>query len=296
MAANYWSRQWSAQVRELGILGAVKGGRKSGGAATAPTARVRQLEVVPGGIVASLQDRSAGSCTVEIRVAPLSDAQWERIADLLAGQPMLSAQLYSGVVPPEVEQLFAEVGATLIPRSAGEFSFECGACGGQPCRHLALVNTLFAEMLDDDPWLLFLLRGRDRQQITREVREARSAPAKEGFPADAPHASGLNGAAPAAAPAAAAGTANGAAASGEAEAASLLTQLDEYWGNRHLLKQFHHHIAPPAVELTLLRRLGPPVASDEGMAVYEKLVAVYRRVTEEALALAYASDDARPDA
>jgi hypothetical protein len=78
--------------------------------------------------------------------------------------------------------------------------------------------------------------------------------------------------------------------------ASLLTQLDEYWGNRHLLKQFHHHIAPPSVELTLLRRLGPPVANEEGMAVYERLVAVYRRVTEEALALAYASDDARPDA
>lgn len=294
MAANYWSRQWSAQVRELGILGEVGGGRKSAAAPAAPTARVRQLEVVPGGIVASLQDRAAGACTVEIRVAPLSDAQWERVADLLAGQPMLSAQLYSGVVPPEVEQVFAEVGATLIPHSAGEFSFTCGACTGQPCRHLALINTLFAEMLDDDPWLLFLLRGRDRQQITREVREARNAPAKEGFPADAPPA--VNGAAPAAAPAVGGGTANGAAAASEAEAASLLAQLDEYWGNRHLLKQFHHHIAPPTVELTLLRRLGPPVASDEGMAVYEKLVAVYRRVTEEALALAYASDDARPDA
>ena len=295
MAANYWSKQWNAQVRELGILGEAQGSR-SGGAApaakapAAPAARVRQLEVVPGGIVASLQERSAGACAVEMRVAPLSDAQWERIADLLAGQPMLSAQLYSGVVPPEVEQAFAEVGATLIPRSAEEFRFTCGACGAQPCRHLALINSLFAEMLDDDPWLLLLLRGRDRQQLTRELREARNAPAKDAAQPDAPPTSGAGGSAPAGAPAA-----TNAPPAAEAEAANLLAQLDEYWGNRHLLKQFHHHIAPPAVELALLRRLGPPVASDEGMAVYERLVAVYRRVTEAALALAYASDEARPD-
>lgn len=270
-------------MRELGVLGEAAGGRSAAAGSKASTARVRQLEVVPGGIVASLQDRTAGACTVGMRVAPLSDAQWERIADLLAGQPMLSAQLYSGVVPPEAEQAFAEVGATLIPRSAGEFSFDCGACTEQPCRHLALISTLFAEMLDDDPWLLFLLRGRDRQRITREMREARNAPVKDGSPADVSPAV-----------AAAVSPANGTAAA-EVEAASLLAQLDEYWGNRHLLKQFHHHIAPPPVELALLRRLGPPIATGEGMAVYEQLVAVYRRVTEEALALAYASDDARAE-
>lgn len=284
MAANYWSKQWSAQVRELGILGDAGGGR-SAAAPAAPPARVRRLEVVPGGIVASLQDRAAGACTVEIRVAPLSDAQWDRLVELLGGQPMLSAQLHSGTVPPEIEQLFAEAGATLVPRSADEFTILCSACDAQPCRHLALINTLFAEMLDDDPWLLFLLRGRERQQIAREVRESRNVPGRESAPA---------GDAPAGQPLAPERQADAPPAESD-PAASLVAQMDEYWGNRHLLKQFHHHIAPPSVELALLRRLGPPAATDEGMAVYEQLVTLYRRVSEEALALAYASDDVRAD-
>ena len=46
----------------------------------------------------------------------------------------------------------------------------------------------------------------------------------------------------------------------------------------------------PSIELVLLRRLGPPAPSADGAQAYEALSALYRRVTAEALALAYASE------
>jgi uncharacterized Zn finger protein len=209
---------------------------------------------------------------VEIRVATLSPEQWERVGELLGKQALVNAQVLSGAMPPELEQLFIEAGAHLLPESSADFVYECSCCPPGSCKHVPLVFSLFSEMLNEDPGLLFTLRGRDRQQLLREVREAR------------PNAQGGEGVANGGGESAARGQ------SATPVIGSLAENLDQYWGNRKLLKQFHHHIAPPSVELSLLRRLGPLNASDDAMAVYEQLVTLYRRVTEEALALAYAPD------
>jgi hypothetical protein len=77
-----------------------------------------------------------------------------------------------------------------------------------------------------------------------------------------------------------------------ADIPSLESQLDEFWGSAkfRLQEGFHPHLAPPFVELALLRRLGPFPLSGDGPEVYEQLAAVYRRVSAAALELAYAAD------
>ena len=54
-------------------------------------------------------------------------------------------------------------------------------------------------------------------------------------------------------------------------------------------KELHHHIEPPAIDLALLRRLGPPPFVPHGPEAYEALAQIYRQVSEQALALAYAA-------
>lgn len=262
---NWWARRWEAAMQEMGA------GAEATTAARG-TYRVKRLEVVPGGISAVVQDKEMGACAVEVRLEMLTPEQWERVAEVLSGQPLVSTQLVSGAVPPEMEQLFAEAGAHLLPTTAGEFACQCSCCSPAPCRHLPLVYTLFAEMLADDPGLLLLLRGRDRQQLLRAANEARPAPAAL-----------TRGEEPSI-------TSRDSAPAQEDADPGLAADIDQYWGNRKLLKQFHHHIAPPAVELSLLRRLGPINTSEDAMALYERMVSLYRRITEEALALAYAAD------
>lgn len=259
---NWWSRRWQIAVQETDAGG--EGAARAGG-------RVKRLEVIPGGISASVQDRQAGVCSIELRLTPLTDEQWERVGELLSEQPLVSTQLVSGTVPPEIEPIFAEAGARLLPAGASEFSCQCSCCSPGPCRHLSQVFHLFAEMLNDDPGLLLVLRGRDRQQILREVSEARGSIRRSATPASGEPNATVNGLAD--------------------PEPGLAAEMDQYWGNRKLIKQFHHHIAPPSVELLLLRRLGPINGSHEAMALYEQLVALYRRITEEALSLAYANDE-----
>ncbi len=304
-AHTWWARRWDQLRQELGI--AAESGRATAGAGAA---RVKRLEVLPGLISAVVQGREAGPSTIEVRVATLRSEQWERVGERLSNLAMVNAQILSGAMPPEIEQVFTEAGAQLLP-ARDELEVQCSSCPAGQCRHLPQVFALFAEMLNDDPGLLFTLRGRDRQQLLRDVREARSAPqspaaasgaatAAAGAPAT-PGASGGDGAQiqPGAAhlfggghvhpPAPSAAGAAPKPAGLDAE--GLGAQLDQYWGNRKLLKQFHHHIAPPLVELSLLRRLGPINTSDDAMALYEQMVAIYRRITEDALALAYATDE-----
>jgi uncharacterized Zn finger protein len=244
--------------------------------------RVKRLEVVPGGISAAVQDKELGACAVEVRLVTLSAEQWERVAEVLGGQPLVSTQLISGTVPSEMEQVFAEAGAHLLPTAQAELACQCSCCSPGACRHLPLVFTLFAEMLADDPSLLLLLRGRDRQQLLRAANEARPAPAAAAPVTELTSTS----------------TSTSAAAYTPVRPAEpdlgLAADLDQYWGNRKLIKQFHHHIAPPTVELSLLRRLGPINTSPEAMALYEQMVSLYRRITAEALALAYAADGDAP--
>lgn len=305
----WWVKAWEALLQGWGISVAEARSNRA--------YRVKSLEVIPGGMDVAIHDRDAGACTVEVRVPTLRDEQWAQIGEAINSQPLVSSQLLSGTLPPEIEGIFREVGAHLLPVSPKEIVTTCSVCGKQKCRHLPLVFSLFAEMLENDPGLLFTLRGRDLQLFLREVRDARASGA-------ASHSAAANGAAalpkPAnlAAPDGITGTESASskepatdrntatdtpagedpstpdAENREPQTSPLAAEIDTYWGNRALMRQFHHHIAPPTVELSLLRRLGPISASDDSMIVYEQLVALYRRITEEALALAYASDD--PDA
>ncbi len=263
---NWWARRWEAAMHEMEI------GIETSSAARSAY-RVKRLEVVPGGISAAVQDKQMGSCAIEVRLATFTSEQWERVAEALGTQQIIATQLVSGSVPPEMEQLFSDVGVRLLPSSPAELACQCSCCSPAACRHLPLIFTLFAEMLADDPTLLLLLRGRDRQQLLRATSGARTGAATASASVEAPP-----------------------TIPGDVQPAvsdpeqGLAADIDQYWGNRKLMKQFHHHIAPPAVELSLLRRLGPINTSEDAMALYEQMVSLYRRITEQALALAYATD------
>ena len=137
------------------------------------------------------------------------------------------------------------------------------------------------DMLAEDPWLLFHLRGRVREQVLRALRRKRgqkgdangSAGAGNALQQDAAQPNGLRG-----------------GEQPKPDAQPLAEDVNRFWGSARTLEQFRPHIVPPVAELVLLRRLGPPAFSHANEEVFDTLTGVYRRVTEAALALAYAED------
>lgn len=272
---RWWERRWLAVLRDLNLIAESEQVRQ-----LTQGYRVRQLEVSTGRIDGKVHHRELGDCSVAIDVARLTDDQWEAVLDALSSQATASAQLLAGEMPREVEQIFADAGAALMPVNASEIRQSCSCCqDDEPvCRPALTVYLAVGDMLNDDPWLLLRLRGRDRQQIIRDLGVRRSQ---------------TNGAA---SPMAGTGEQSlvyraGGALSQLDDSPMLEEEIDHFWGRSRAQLQFQHHVAPPLIELVLLRRLGPPHFADDSFDVYDNFSAIYRTVTDASLALAYASED-----
>lgn len=248
--------------------------------------RVKRLEVRPGLIQAQVVGRDNGPVQVEMRVPPLTDAQWDAVIAALAGQAIFAAQLLAGAIPAEIEQVFAEAGARLLPSSSREIEQRCEP-PQDSARALSAVYRQLGEMVAEDPWLLLRLRGRDRQQVLDALQERRNLALQElnvQAAVDSSAASGHNQSA--------FYTRTVPEQNQEAELSlALEAWIADFWGRRRVLEDVHYHLVRPAVELALLRRLGPITSTAEGLIAYQQLQELYRRVTLRAWEMAFSPDD-----
>jgi uncharacterized Zn finger protein len=265
----HWSDRWIERLTELGLDAQLRRGRSY-----ARRGRVQWIEVQIGQIVAQLEDRTQDHCDVEILVNPLTDEEWNRVLETLSSQALFSAQLLTGDMPQEIEQIFEIAGVSLLPTGAHDMESHCSCCEDweQPCKHASAIYYSLGQMLDDDPWLLLRLRGRDRQQLIQALRHRRSEHNGSASALDLqathaePHAS-----VPDTEP-------------------LVVEDIDEYWGSSKKLEQLRHSISAPAINLVLLRRLGHPPFLEKSIETYQQLMDIYETVTREALSLAFAAD------
>jgi uncharacterized Zn finger protein len=150
-----------------------------------------RLDVTRGQALARLEGGLAMPRTVSVRLAPLSDREWERVLAALAAEARYSAQLLAGEMPDDVEAVFEAAGTSLLPRTNAGFGLACTCSearrGLGPCKHAAAVCYVLAERLDADPFLLFELRGRTRHQISASLRARRTIGALHAAPSPAVH-------------------------------------------------------------------------------------------------------------
>lgn len=273
MINQTWSERWLELMNQLGYEPHLRRGRSY-----ARRGQVKALEVQVGRVTAQIEDRDTGLCEIEIMTNRLTDAQWQAVFDALNRQAIYVAELLAGDMPTNIDDLFQQAGVNLLPGGRYDMEIRCNQCrdGGQPCKHAAAVLYLLGQMLDDDPWLLFRLRGRDRQQVLQALRQRRS----EGDDAGATLPAGTMVTPPAI----------GSLGRPGETGVPLAAQIENFWGSSKRLSQLHHHIAPPAIKLALLRRLGHPPFPVESIEAYERLAQIYRDVADEALALAYAPE------
>lgn len=239
--------------------------------------RVRRLDLQPGQINARLLDRELGEGSLNLLLDTLSERQWSLLLQQMSNQAFFAAQLLSEQIPPELEVIFRDAGASLLPQSADELHIQSTFPEDAHARLLPALYSALVDLLLNDPWLLLLLRGRHRDAILQELRQSRNdgtvvvaRPSDVLRQADGSyfyqlsHTPEIN-----------------------EESPPLAAQIEQFWGDSRQLRSLHHHISAPTVELALLRRLGPIGQSTEWQSLQDELSAIYRNVTEAALALAF---------
>ncbi|MFB7553501.1 SWIM zinc finger family protein [Streptomyces sp. NPDC056154] len=181
-ADSWWGRAWVAALESLSM----DEGRLSRGRTYADSGKVAAITVTPGRVVAYVHGSRPRPYRAELRLRPLADADWETFLDAVAARPGHLAALLGKEMPHSLVDTAAEAGVALLP-AAGDLDPGCSCPDhGWPCKHVAALCYQMARLLDTDPFVLLLLRGRGERELLEDLgrrnaahsaRERPSAPA-----------------------------------------------------------------------------------------------------------------------
>ncbi|HZE04412.1 MAG TPA: SWIM zinc finger family protein [Solirubrobacteraceae bacterium] len=253
---TWWSRRFVELLESFGL-----GSRLERGREYARAGHVLELDVEPGIVLAKVQGTRFTPYRVRIRPQTFSEHQWRRAEKAIAAQALTLARLLAGEMPGDIEEVLAGAKLALLPSSYDELRASC-TCpdDANPCKHTAAVYYGLAAHLDADPFGLFALRGRTREELLDALRARRAR---------------------------AAGSSRVAAATDAGEAASphappLSDALTNFWRAGPELADLQISPLAGAAPDALLRRLGPLSTHDGCVDLHELLGPAYARLAEGA--------------
>src|SRR5579859_2618940 len=168
---TWWGRAWIDALEQRARLDP---NRLPRGRTYARRGRVGTLTVEPGMVKAAVHGSRVTPYLVHVRVRVFDEQEWDRLIDAIAGRAAHTAALLDGDLLPEVVADAASAGVDLLP-GAGEVGPRCSCPDwANPCKHAAAVAYLVADVLDDDPFALLLLRGRTREEVLAALRLRRA--------------------------------------------------------------------------------------------------------------------------
>ncbi|MFF3320092.1 SWF or SNF family helicase [Streptomyces sp. NPDC003035] len=177
-ARTWWGRAWLKALEDTALDGEqLKKGRKHarGGA-------VGAVSVRPGRITAVVRDGDGTSYRSDVLLQELSEDEWDRLLDLAVESAGHIAALLDHEMPPHLVEDAAAAGLELLP-GIGDLDPECGCEAWDHCPHTAALCYQVARLLDEDPFVLLLMRGRGERGLLDELQKrsaARAAPTSPG--------------------------------------------------------------------------------------------------------------------
>src|SRR4030081_1261198 len=175
---TWWASRWIAALERL-----VNPGRLARGRTYARTGQVVSLEVDREGVKAVVQGSRPKPYDVTITFKRLTDAEWNRVVDAMAAEALYAARLLSGEMPEQIEEVFTAAGTSLFPTEKNDMRTKCSCPDdANPCKHIAAVHYLLGERFDEDPFLMFVLRGRSQEEIVAALRALRAGPETDAVP------------------------------------------------------------------------------------------------------------------
>lgn len=264
---NWWANKWIKALEPL-----LDSGRLSRGRSYARSGQVLNLDIGPGVVISRVQGSRPTPYKVRIEIKTLSAGEWSKVVDALAAEAIFAAKLLAGEMPKDVETAFWAAHASLFPANRDDLQTSCSCPDyANPCKHVAAVYYLLGERFDEDPFLIFHLRGKDKEQLLTELRGRRTG-GSLALADDAP--------------------------SYEATSAPaveivepLEACLDRFWELGEAAEDFQAPVGRPLVEAGLLKRLGKPPFERKGDEITDALAAAYAAVSASALRVALGDND-----
>lgn len=126
-------------------------------------------------VLAKVQGSESEPYEVSLSLDPFTDEQWNYVIESMSKQAIFAAKLLAGEMPQNIEEVFTANGLSLFPFTLSDVHSKCSCPDkANPCKHIGAIYYQLGDRFSEDPFVLFQLRGRNRDQIINDLRQLRS--------------------------------------------------------------------------------------------------------------------------
>ena len=172
---TWWVQQWVDLLNSYRFKKRLERGRRY-----AREGHILRLDFAESKVHASVQGTADEPYKLSIWIDRFTDEDWDFVIDTLSQKAIYSAQLLAGEMPADIESVFTANGLSLFPFTLADVHSKCNCPDPKnPCKHIAAVYYQLADAFREDPFVLFQLRGRTKEQIIDAIREKRKQQVEE---------------------------------------------------------------------------------------------------------------------
>ncbi len=131
-------------------------------------------------VLAKVQGTAPEPYELSLSIDPFTEEDWNFVVETMASEAIYSAELLAGEMPENIEKVFTSNGLSLFPFTLSDIHSRCSCPDPQnPCKHIGAVYYQLGDRFSEDPFVLFQLRGRTKEQILDDLRRLRSTQAEK---------------------------------------------------------------------------------------------------------------------
>ncbi|MFM8443456.1 MAG: hypothetical protein ACKN9W_08960 [Methylococcus sp.] len=171
---TWWGRRFLKVVESLAEPGNLERGRQY-----LSTHRIYDWEIGGNRVVARTRGRINAYYGVQeppifetrIEFTPIPHEAWDKALALIGSRAGYISRLLFNEMPDEIERPLAELGVSLLPARREDIAATCSCPEPEVvCKHVAALYFMLAGRLDQDPILLFELRGLSRSEMIQRLK------------------------------------------------------------------------------------------------------------------------------
>ncbi|GGV59947.1 hypothetical protein GCM10010294_08670 [Streptomyces griseoloalbus] len=159
-AQTWWGLAWLTALEGT----ALDSGQLKAGRGLARAGAVGAVSVRPGRITAVVRDRDGTAHRADVLLQELSGEQWDRFLAMTVERAGHVAALLDRDMPTHLVEDAELAGVELLP-GLGDLEPECDCGVWDHCGHTAALCYQMARLLDHDPFVLLLMRGRGERAL-----------------------------------------------------------------------------------------------------------------------------------
>ncbi|MCP2165238.1 SWIM zinc finger family protein [Goodfellowiella coeruleoviolacea] len=178
-ARTWWGEAWITAMEDASL----DRKRLSRGRTYARAGYVGPIVVSPGRLAALVYGSRDTPYQTQVTVEQLTAAQWDQFLDRVAATAGHIAALLDRDMPHDLVSSAEDLGIPLLP-GIGDLQPECTCPDwGDPCKHAAALCYQASWLLDADPFVLLLMRGRGERELLDEMQRRNVRQAEVSVPA-----------------------------------------------------------------------------------------------------------------